>query len=373
MKKKYIWLIAIAALLIGLHIALPFLIKNRLNKALNNIDGYSGHVDRVGVNLFRGGMQVYELFIYEKASLDTTIPIVDLQKLDFSLEWKSLFKGRFVGEAYLDSLIVNFTRRNDAALEDTTKGRDYLLEQIRQLNPITLNVFEIRGGEIAFKDPSSKPEIDVRLRRIWLRAENIGNVEDPNNKLPGALKIDADGGNQGVFKLRSDVNVLKEIPEFDLDFELVGMDITKFNDVLESRAGFDLQAGRLSLYTELQHIDGKIEGYVKPIITDLQVTGRDTSEGILRKAYEGVVQLGSNILENNKEDQIATELPISGTIETAGTQTWTAIWNLFENAFIDAYKRQLNYTLSFPGGNVDSKEAKKAKRKEKKEKKKEKS
>ncbi len=55
MKRRYIVLIVLAGLLIGLRAALPVLAKKQVNKNLNELDGYHGAVSDVRMRLGRGG------------------------------------------------------------------------------------------------------------------------------------------------------------------------------------------------------------------------------------------------------------------------------------------------------------------------------
>ncbi len=355
MKKRNKWLLGILIFIIGVRIALPYLVENRINKALSNIDGYSGKVDDVDLHLYRGAMKVKELVIYEEASLDPDIPIVDLGVFDFSIEWKALFKGRFVGECYMDRLTVNFTKREASAETDSTGGRAYLLEEIQKLNPITLNILEITNGNIALKDPSSTPPVDIHFNEFYLLAKNLANVDDPNNKLPAYLEVNAASESSGAILLKADLNYFKEIPDFDLDLEITALPLVEYNDFVASRSNVELEAGTFSLFAEIQAFDGKITGYAKPIINGLEVAPAEKDDGLLKKIYEEVLELGTEIIENRKEDQIATKVELNGDLNDVKVKPLPAILNILRNAFIEAYTRQLDYTLGFKSKDVADK------------------
>ena len=62
--------------------------------------------------------------------------------------------------------------------------------------------------------------------------------------------------------------------EFTSKLEIADADMVAMNDVLRARGGFDVVAGRFSLYSEIAVHNGRVEGYVKPIFSDLDVYDR---------------------------------------------------------------------------------------------------
>lgn len=83
--------------------------------------------------------------------------------------------------------------------------------------------------------------------------------------------------------------------------------------------------------------DKKFIGYVKPVIKDLDIVGpQDRKDSFLNKLWEGIVSIAGSILENKKEDQVATKIPISGDFDDPSIQTWYAIMNVLRNAFVQA-------------------------------------
>lgn len=58
-KKIVIWVLgSFLVVLIGLRLALPYILLNYVNKQLTKIDGYTGHVDDIDVALYRGAYTI---------------------------------------------------------------------------------------------------------------------------------------------------------------------------------------------------------------------------------------------------------------------------------------------------------------------------
>lgn len=99
--------IAIVLILIALRIALPYIVKDYVNKTLSEIPGYKGIVEDIDMNLWRGAYEI------EKVSLVKTdgkvpVPFFSADKIDLSVQWGALFEGSIVGEIVLENPKINF-------------------------------------------------------------------------------------------------------------------------------------------------------------------------------------------------------------------------------------------------------------------------
>lgn len=54
-----------------------------------------------------------------------------------------------------------------------------------------------------------------------------------------------------------------------------------------------------------------------------------------------MVEVGKKIVTNPKEKQVASRIPISGSIGNIETQVWPIIFSSFRNAYIEAFKKKI--------------------------------
>lgn len=102
--------------------------------------------------------------------------------------------------------------------------------------------------------------------------------------------------------------------------------------------------------------NGKLEGYVKPIIQNLQVLDWEKEEeSFLNKVWQGIVEGITQIFNNKEKDQIATKTPISGDLNNLDVGVWPTVWNIFKNAFIEALSKQVEGTIDFESGRKEEK------------------
>lgn len=355
---KYKWIGIAVVLIIAFRISLPFLLQDRIIRSINDIDGYSGSVGNVDLQIYRGGFKVEELKIFEEASEKPEVPLVALGLLDFSIQWKALLKGHFVGEVYLDTLLVNFTKREEESEteQDSLDTRIKLITELQKLNPIQINILEISNSEISYIDPTSEPKVDVTMKEIHLRAENLRNVQSDSDDLPASIQVSTSAMESGVIDLKAEMNYLLEPPNFDIDLEIERLNLVRFNEFFEAYANLGLKSGTLNFYSEAAARNGQIEGYVKPLIKNLEIADTDSTDGLIKKLYKGAVQVGTDLFENQKKDQIGTKVPISGSIENSQVKIFQSLLNFFKNAFIEAYKLEIERSIKFTNTQSDKTE-----------------
>ncbi len=349
MNKKWKIFLLVIVLLIAVRVSLPFAVKYYVNKTLQDLEGYTGSIDDVDLSLYRGAYVIHKLNI-EQTGDSIPIPFIDIEKIDLSVHWAALFKGSIVGEVILDRPTVNFAVAaddqgkkvsQDGSDEDWTKVLDDLI-------PLQINRFEIVQGTVAFKDFTTKPEVDVNLDSLHVLATNLSSVTDSEEKLPATLTADAISLGGGVLHVESRLNILKSVPDFDIDFKFEGVDLTALNNFIKAYTNTDVERGTFSLFAEVAAEDGKMKGYVKPIIEDLKILDWDKEEGnFFQKLWEGLVGLTTEVLENQPKDRFATKVPIEGNLNQPDIKIWPTVWNVFKNAFIQAFKKDVEGSVDF--------------------------
>jgi len=83
--------------------------------------------------------------------------------------------------------------------------------------------------------------------------------------------------------------------------------------------------------------NGKFIGYVKPMITDLKVIGKDDrNDSFFNKIWEAIISAVGVVFKNQITDQLATKISIEGAFTNPKINTLGAVWEFLRNAFIQA-------------------------------------
>jgi hypothetical protein len=210
----------------------------------------------------------------------------------------------------------------------------------------------ITNGQIHYIDQGISPRIDIAMTDINAEAFNLSNVNDSAKALPATL-IGSGHAYEGIFDLKVKFDALNKVPTFDLTAELKNMNVTKINDFFKAYGNFEAKSGSFGLYTEFAAKNGEFGGYVKPVIKDLKIK---QGEGDLKDViWEAVIGAAAKLLENKKEDQIATKVPINGRFDDPNINTWRAVSYVLRNAFVQALKPTVDNSITINKLEDDSK------------------
>jgi uncharacterized protein DUF748 len=355
-KKRWkIVLLSLVVLLVIFRLVLPYIVLRYVNKTLGNIKEYYGHVEDIDIALIRGAYQINGLKLVKMDSVThqkDTVPFFATPQIDLSVQWKAIFKGRIVGEIYVEDPVLNFVKgkhKNEDVRADTSDFQDV----IKKLMPLTINHFQVNNGQIHFKDPYSSPAIDIPMKDIQVKADNLSNVNDSNKVLPSTIVATGD-----VYGGRLNLNVkldpFKKQPTFDLNAGLSNVDMVNLNPFFKTYGKFEVEKGNFGLYTEFAAKDGAFKGYVKPLLKDVDVAQQGNFAQI---AWADVVGAALWVFKNHNKDQVATELPIEGRFDNPNEGLWTAISYVLKNAFVFALQPAVDNTIDI--GKVEAQPEKK--------------
>ncbi len=336
---------AIIVLLIVIRLLLPGIVLRYANKTLANIDGYYGQVADIDIALYRGAYQIDKLYLnkVDSASGEQT-EFFRVDHVDLSVEWRALFRGALVGELLFEAPTLIFTQEKadaEAVAKDTSDFRQLL----QDFMPLRVNRFEVARGSIRYTDSTVTPLVDIALEEAHIVAENLKNTTNDGEKLPSTIRAHARAYG-GSLTLRMDLDAMAAQPTFDLTAEIEGANLPDLNDFFIAYGKFDVSQGTFGLYSEFAADEGRYKGYVKPIIKDLEVVGtEDRDESFFQRAKEAIIDLAAKILENPKEEQVATRIPIEGDFGGTNVFVWEAIWQILRNAFIEALMPSIDYAI----------------------------
>ncbi len=371
-SKKWYWIGGILLVLIVARLSMPYFVTRYVNKVLANLEGYRGSIYDVDIALYRGAYSIDSLKIF-KIDGNKEVPFIDIPVTDLSVEWHALFDGAIVGEVIFEDPRLNFIGGNDGppSPEGPADGEEPSGNQagtgvdwtkpIKDLMPLKINRMEIQHGTINFHNFTTKPKVTVSLNDLQAVALNLNNASDQEERLPSTISATATSIGGGRLTLSAGINVLKEIPDMDLDMKFEKVNMTALNDFFMAYAKVDVEKGSFNLYSELTIDSGMVAGYVKPIAVGVKVLDwKKDGEKPLNLLWQSFVGLVEEVFENQKENQFATKVPIEGNLNNnVNAGVWPTVWNIFSNAFVKAFERNTDNSVQF-AGQVDGNKIQKA-------------
>ena len=345
-RKQYIWLGLITLLVIVLIILRLYLttwVLNYVNQTLNNIDGYQGSVGSIDIDLYRGAYTIYDLKLYKKSG-HIPVPFIDIARSDLSIQWRALFHGRIVSNIDLNKPIINFAVNKSA--EQNGSNVDWN-KPIHDLMPIDINLVTFKNGSLTYQDFSSAPPINIYIHDMTGAVKNLRNVIDRQKPLPSSLQIIGDSIGGGTLDIQGRMNILKPVPDLDLDIKLENVNLPALNNYIRNYAFIDVKTGNLSIYSELTIKDNQVSGYVKPIARHIKIINLRKDKNPIKLVWKSIVSGLVTIFSNQHKDQFATKVPLSGSFDHIETGFWSTIGGIFRNAFVQAFHKGLDHNAGF--------------------------
>ena len=336
------------AFILALRLALPFAVQWYINDTLDKGDTFTGSVGDVDIMLWRGAYQIEDIFIFKRTG-EVEQPFFSAEQVDISVLWSALFNQSVVATVVLDTPSLNFV---DGASESSSQsGKDenwlYLADQ---LVPLKMDKLTIKNGAVRFLNPNAG--IDVSLHHLNATAVNLVNSRDLSKNLVATLKAEGKTTQQGTLTVNASLNPSTRLPTFDINLQANDVAMVNFKNVLDTYAPFDLEAGHLEMAMELASDNGKLVGYAKPILHNVEVFSwkgdieRD-DDGFFRGMTEALSGFIAELFENQQRDQIATRIPISGSLDDVNTPLLTTLAGILRNAFIEAINSDIEDTVEW--------------------------
>ncbi len=341
-RRRRVVLLIILLVLIGVRIGLPYFLKNRLVAAVNKVEGYECRLNDLDLALFRGAM-IFQGFEIKITTNDVTKPFVYIKNADISVEWKEIFHGSIVSEIYLDEPNLYFADGSNK--KEQQVGDASWVQPVIDFIPLKINTFSIAKGKIEFENAVSKPPVNLKLTNLNLVAKNLTNSTKSEEALPSRVKLTSQIFGKGQLRLDGKLNILKEIPDLDLNLNIKKVDLTALNDFTNAYANFDFEKGNFALACEFDMIDKQIKGYVKPVLTGVDVFNVNEKGTTLNKFWQAFIGLVFNITKNQVKKSSGTKVPISGKYDDPNVHVFTTIMNVFRNAIIEAYKADIDHSI----------------------------
>lgn len=359
-RHTVIWVLGIVVvLLVAFRLALPSIVLRYANKSLNEMVGYRGHIEDINIALIRGAYVVDSIYLNKVDTVtNKETPFFAASKIDLSVEWKALFHGEIVGEMIFKNPVLRFTK-DKVEPKDVRKDSTDFRELQDDFMPLRVNRFEAVNGRIRYIDDTSNPRVDLVLSDTYIIARNLRNSYDSSGEiLPASLQARA-SLYDGTLSVNARMNPLADDPTFDMNIELKNTNLVKMNDFFKAYSKADVSRGSFGLYTEFAAKEGRFKGYIKPLIKDLDVLGKeDRKDNILQKTWEGIVGGVSEVFENQKNERLGTKIPLEGTTRDLDTNVWYAIGEVIRNAFIQALQPAIDEEINIATVDQDKKDKK---------------
>lgn len=343
---------AVVLLLLAMRMAAPFLLREAINRRLNRVPEYAGHVDEIRLHLWRGAYSLHGLEIVKRNG-EVQEPFFVAQRIDFSLAWRELFHRRVVSDIYADQVSLNFVQGGDAEASQLAADRRWQ-SVINDIFPIDITFLKITEGQIRFVNTARQPRVDVHVAHATVLATGLRNRPSTTGETyPAFIGIEGKSIGGGDLKIVLHAEPLALQPHFYLKLQLEGVSLPALNAFLRAYAGIDVSAGAFKAYVEVATREGRYTGYFKPFFEHVDFKDLPgTHKALHQKIWEGLVSLAEKIFRNGRRDSVAMRVPFSGEIDQLNASSWKSFVTLVRHGFIQALPEKLDSSPHPEGGEI---------------------
>ncbi|MFJ4444313.1 DUF748 domain-containing protein [Pseudomonas sp. NPDC089422] len=345
MKARYRWpmigLASLIVLLVALQVALPYLVRDYLNDKLAHLGEYRGQVADVDLAWWRGAYQINGLKIV-KTTGKLPVPLLDAPLIDLSVSWHSLIYDKaVVAKVTFKRPEFNFVDGGSKQASQTGRGTDWR-QQLEKLLPITLNEVHIENGTLTFHNFNSKPPVALKATQLDADIRNLTNVRDKKGRRDASLDATALLLGDAKVESRATFDPFSDFDDFEFRLRTTGIELRRLNDFSSAYGKFDFNAGHGDLVIEAQADQGRLHGYIKPLLRDVDVFDwqqdvENRNKGTFRSVWEALVGASETVLKNQPKNQFATRVELSGSVHQQNISAFEAFLQILRNGFIQAF------------------------------------
>jgi hypothetical protein len=309
------------------------------------LEAYDGHVDDIDLALWRGAYRIDGIRIV-KTGAEQPVPFFSSDRIDLSVEWKSLLRGSLVAEGEFFRPQVNLVQAKDERRSQLGDEENWA-ERAEQLFPFDFNTIKVHDGKVTFRAPGIRTEDALTANHVNGTLSNLTNVVETDKETFSRFGFDAQVLDGGTAKIDGTVNPLARQPTFDVNLQVRNVQLPQVNPWLRQYIKADAEQGEFELYMELAAADGRFQGYAKPLMREVNIySSEEPEKNPLKRIWEGLVDFAANVLENDETGQVAARVPFTGTIENPKTSIFATIASVVRNAFVSAFARSLEGSIS---------------------------
>lgn len=285
-------------------------------------------VERIPLSQFEPEAQRANLHVYRGILLSNGV-----------VEYSPKIARVDVANATIDGIHLDYVRTSQSAAGETNRIAIVKTDaaKINNAPGVQLKAREVAltNSELKFLNEAANPHYRLVISDANMRATNLSNhlsAGPAKFQFSGKLMGSGDATLSGVLRPEH------QGPDFDFDLASRDTDLTSLNDLLRAYGKFDVASGKVSVFSQVTVKDHYVNGYVKPLFTDVKVYSRqkDAKKPILHQAYELVIGGAAKLLKNRSTQRVATKVDISGPVNTPNVDPWQAIGQFLANAFVNA-------------------------------------
>lgn len=254
--------------------------------------------------------------------------------LNGSIEYTPEAQLAHLREVLCEDLRVDYVTSKATKAVELKHGKEAvkLAKDLRNAPRVVLQLDTLRmtNGQIGFENKAANPPYRLFMSKASLELTNLSNQADS-----GRSTFHSRGSfmGSGTTVISGGARPTAKPADFDVHLKLDDAKLPALNGFLQAHAGVDVAEGLFSVYSEITVKNGRVEGYVKPLIKNLKIYDRqkDKDKPLGKRVKMHILQFLANLFRNHSSHAVATVARISGPTGGPKTNEWEVIRKLIGN------------------------------------------
>lgn len=319
MKTRNLVLAVVAVVVVALVAArayAPIYVKDKINSVLaEKVVDYDASVADVRLSILSGSYALVGFQMRPKNAPEGR-EMVKIREILIDLSWRALFKGRVMLDTTLiepQLLLYDGVPAGQAAKDQGLEKMPSWKETFDALIPFQLQTLTVRQGLVLFRNPQSKPPIEVALDNIDGQVRNIGNIIPAlPGELPAAFSFASRLQGHAQFLINGTGDLLASPFHVKVDGDLRELQVKTLNLFFREYGKFDLTEGTLSLKARADTAWPKMDALIV-------ASGRGIDVIAPAQRYQGVLGFFTewgvaftNLVTKDRNEVVRSEVKITG-------------------------------------------------------------
>lgn len=257
-----------------------------------------------------------------------------LLSLNGSVESTPEAQSADLAEVLVDHLRLDYvTSKATKAIEKAHAQQAITLaKKVRNAPRLRLKVdtLKLTNSQLGFVNEGASPKYRLFMADMNLSLKNLSNQTGA-----GRSEFQAQGTfmGSGTTAMSGEFRSTATPADFAIRLKLDEAKLPDLNGLLMAHAGVDVAEGLFSVYTEIKVKNGRVEGYIKPLIKNLKIYERakDQEKPFGKRVKIHVLQFFANLFRNHTTQAVATVVRISGSTHEPKASEWEVLRKLIGN------------------------------------------
>jgi hypothetical protein len=310
-------------------------------RELDQLQGYEATVYDVRASLIPLRYHLQGLSIVEKPVQGRQEPLLFVPNVDVQVVWRKLLRGDLVADVSLDRPKIDLKQERGTR---EPRRLPNLGESLEKMARVRVDVVRIRDGAADFVDPTRSPPPEIWLHGVDGEVRDIATREALSRGRPTTLDATATLQHTGKVMAHVEADPWAKGLTFNGRVELRHLAAPDIDALLVSDTDLKPTQGSIDLYADFQARDGKLNGGVKVLAENLELApGR---KDLWTQVKTWLADAAIDVLGKKDQDpeapqakEVATIVPIKGTVDDPNAQPWPTILGVVRNAFVAGLER----------------------------------